>query len=116
MSDYKQLTIFDWMQDQVPTEEKTYDLETMEESEMVSIVESKVGLHFVYKDSLFGWQHVDKKKKVTYSLKFSRYNMIDCRDRFIDCSVDAHNEGAGCPCDSIDGAVKCMKKYLEKYQ
>ncbi len=105
--EYRQMTIFDLM-----TEPEERSLEDMTEEEMVETVQSMIGVKFTKRDELWGYVLKDKKNKIEYTLKFSRYSIDDHR-RFISVGYGSNKEGAGCPCDSIEHAVKLMKGWIE---
>ena len=105
-----QMTIFDLM---LP-EQKPLDAYT--EDEMVQVVGNAVGIPFVFKDSLFGWEY--SKGKVKYDIRFGNYS-VGKKDRFIHVGwEDRRNgySGCGCPVDSIDSAIQFFKRKISEVE
>lgn len=105
MTDGVQMSIFDFIS---PDDERSID--DIPEAEMVKMIADATGLDFKYIDDFWGWQF--KKRKVTFSVKYSNYNMTDSTARFISTDFNTPKQGAGSPCDSIEEAIRFFKRAL----
>lgn len=100
-----QLSIFDLVQPDYP------DFRTMAEEEIVQYIGNVVGLRFVYNSYLEQWEA--KRGKGTFSIHLSHYKGMNNNDLFISCGYHNSTSGWGCPCDSMEEAIKRIRKVMD---
>lgn len=109
-----QMTIWDFIQ----ADDDQTDIETMTDEYLVQKMQEATGLKFTYNkyfsDSLHRNYYEAKSKKKRYELYFDRYTMEDNKSRFISVGYDEALGGAGCPCDSLESAIKVMKAWMSR--
>ena len=110
----EQLTIFDLMPSE-PFEGKTLEQIAAEISVLLGVV---------FTPKIWEWhdhqtvEYIAKLgKKCELQLDEGFYSTTDERDgqRFIGAGFSFGTSGGGCPCDSIDEAVKYLRKRKEEY-
>lgn len=109
----RQMTLFELE----PTDE--VDIDATSEEEIVRMIGNVLGLEFQDKGWPFGWVAGDKK--LNFDVKYSYYKTNDERQgkRFIACGYNYHQNGniggAGGPCDSVDEAIKFLRRGMERW-
>lgn len=102
-----QMSLFDFL--------KEDSLEDLEESEMIRRLSEATGLKFIKKE-MGKWAdecytYEAKRGKGIFTANYSRYS-IDNHERFISIGCDVGTSGSGSPCDSLDEAIKCLRKKI----
>lgn len=101
-----QMTMFDFL----PVEEMS--LESMTGDDLVRIMRNATGLNFT--PDKYGDGYVAKMGKVELSTRLGRYKMNDNTNRFISVGWFAKDRGRSGPHDSVDDAIKAMKKCVDE--
>ena len=109
-----QMSIFDYMQPE------KIALEDLPEEDMIHMLENATGINFKkvvftsrYYPDVYEYEY--KRGQLRIAVKYENYDLEDNHDRFIDvmCSLKFHSMGFGGPCDTIDEAVKYIRKGLD---
>lgn len=101
-----QMTVFEFL----PVEEIA--LENMTGDDLARIMKNATGLDFI--PDKYGDGYVAKMGKVELSTRLGRYKMNDNTNRFISVGWFAKDRGRSGPHDSVDDAIKAMRKCVDE--
>lgn len=108
-----QISIFDLVHE-AP---KANDLESLSESDMIKALSEATGLVFKPEKMSFSnhtWFICKPDKKTEYSVHLSRYSCPDKEGQRIICvNYQYHLGGGGCPCESLEEAIKRLKRAMD---
>ena len=107
-----QMTIFDFVKPE------SIALDDMTDEDLRMEMSNATGLDFrpdSKMDRIFtNTYYIAKKGKAVFDTHFSNYSMNGNHARFISVGYSIGYGGGGAPCDSLEDAVRMMKRYMEE--
>lgn len=109
-----QMTIFDFLKpekDEVAAE----PFETMTIEDAVEVIQNRTSLKFTKYEEHFKGHYMAKKKGYVIQIGFNNFApSVQNGRRYLDVQIDKGTWGCGCPCTSIDKAVKQIERIINE--